>query len=139
MLLALGLVACTSSPQPKITPPDTSELTSLYPTAPRVQETPPFAIDLSTCSFTNHAVPTGAVEGGDRFALAHTTDTGECEVWLGYNGMIGMHADMYCAFEPAGTANVVEGSPSTGGGGCGGPPGTLPLTIDSNRCVPVTN
>jgi hypothetical protein len=139
MLLALGLVACTSSqPQPKITPPDSSELVSLYPNATRVTALPPFAIDLSSCTFANHVAPVSGVEGGERFALAHTTDTGECEVWLGYNGNTGTHADIYCSFEPAGTANVTEGSPSTGGG-CGGPPGTLPFTIDSTRCVAVTN
>ncbi len=137
MKIALSVVllaACTSAPPPaKITPPDTAELTTLYPTAQRVQEAPPFTLDLGTCAFENHAVPVGDVEGGDQFALTHVNDAGQCEVWIGYNGNTGLHGDIYCAFDAYGTVNVTTGS--SGMGGCGGPPGTLPLAIDSPQCV----
>lgn len=129
------LAACTSSsPTDKVVPPDTQVFRSLYPTAQGVQETPPFTIDLATCAFEKHEVALGGVEPSSQFALAHTNDKGECEVWVGYDSMVQLHADMYCAFPPSGSIDVVHGE-AGGMGGCGGPPGTLPLTIESPSCV----
>jgi hypothetical protein len=132
LCLVVLLAACTSSPpSPTVAPPDSSELAALYPSAtPVVESSLPFAIDLGACAYATHVVSDG------RFALAHPTATGECELWIGYTSQLGTHADIYCAFEPTGTASVAEATASTGGG-CGGPPGTLPLTVASPRCVAI--
>jgi hypothetical protein len=126
--------ACTStSPTDKVVPPDNQVFATLYPTAAGVQETPPFTLDLGACAFAKHEVALGGVEPSSQFALAHVNDRGECEVWVGYDSMVQLHADLYCAFPPSGTIDVVQAA--TSGGGCGGPPGTLPLTIQSPSCV----
>jgi len=132
-LASVVLAACASSPPPdKVVVPDQSELVALYPDAARVAETSaPFSIDLATCAFAKHEVALG---DGSQYAMSHVNDDGLCEIWIGYEGNTGLHGDVYCAFEPTGTALVTTGS-SGDGLSCGGPPGTQPLTITSNRCV----
>ncbi len=134
-LAAVLLAACASSPPPdKVVPPDPSELQTLYPQAQRVAETSaPFSLDLATCAFEKHQISVGQVEGGNQYALSHLNDSGQCEVWVGYEGNTGLHGDLYCAFEPSGSIEVTNGQ--VGMGGCGGPPGTQPLTITSASCV----
>lgn len=134
-LASVMLAACASSnPPDKVVAPDQSELAALYPDASRVAETSaPFSIDLATCAFAKHQIAVGQVEGGNQYALSHLTDDGHCEVWVGYEGNTGVHGDVYCAFEPTGAIQVTTGD--SGMGGCGGPPGTQPLTITSDRCV----
>ena len=134
-LASVLLVACTSSnPPDKVVAPDPSVLQSLYPDATRGAETSaPFSIDLATCAYAKHQIAVGQVEGGNQYAMTHLDDNGMCEVWVGYEGNTGLHGDVYCSFEPSGTIEVTNGQ--TGMGGCGGPPGTQPLTITSDRCV----
>ncbi|MGE5183988.1 MAG: hypothetical protein ACM31C_18080 [Acidobacteriota bacterium] len=129
LVLAVG---CTSASQPQVTPPDPQMLPALFPPSPRVETTPPFTLDLAACAYTRYAVPDGTV--GDSFVLAHPSDDGHCEVWIGFATDLGEHADVYCSFEQVGTAQVTTGS--TGGpGGCGGPPGSQMLSIASSRCI----
>lgn len=132
-LAAVLLAACADSATPeKIVPPDHQALMDLYPTVQRVTETGPFALDLGTCETANHAVSLG--DAGNQFVLAHVNDAGACEVWIGFASTeTGLHADYYCAFEPYGTASVT--TDTSGSSGCGGPPGTQPLAIQSPRCV----
>ena len=137
-LVSVLLAACASSnPPDKVLAPDPSVLQSLYPDATSVAETSaPFSIDLATCAFAKHQIAVGQVEGGNQYAMTHLADDGTCEVWVGYDGNTGLHGDLYCSFEPAGSIQVTTGQ--AGMGGCGGPPGTLPLTIASDRCVTTT-
>jgi len=135
-LLAILLGACAAETQtPPVTPPDTRALTDIYSTVQQQAEaSAPFAIDLGACDTTNHTVALG---DGKQFALSRVNDAGQCEIWVGYATGEGLvHADTYCLLEPYGTTQVVLGSASSSSsGGCGGPPGTQPLTIQSTRCV----
>ena len=134
-LLAVLLGACAAETQaPTVTPPDTHVLTDLYPSVQQKAEaSAPFAIDLGACDTANHTV---AVGDGKQFALSRINDAGQCEVWVGYaTGEGVIHADTYCLLEPYGTAQVIASSASSSQGGCGGPPGTQPLAIQSTRCV----
>jgi hypothetical protein len=133
LLSALLLAACAADTQKTetIVPPDSSALRQLYPTAAQQQVTAPFAVDLGACNTV------ASVDSANQFALTHMNADGRCEVWIGYNAETGLHADTYCVFDPYGTETVVTAAAATTDGGCGGPPGTLPLTIQSPRCVSV--
>lgn len=137
-LLLGGLVAgCTD--EPDVVVPDARVFASVYGGADRQVVSAPFNIDLSTCGTARLAVPGDA---GDQFALTHMSEDGHCQVWLGYDEVSPveqLHADYYCELEPTSTANVELGYPaSSGGGGCGGPPGDPILLIQNARCVPIT-
>lgn len=132
-LVAVLLAGCTSSSNPPVTPPDPQALSTLFPASPRVEQTPPFTLDLAACAYTRYAVPDGSI--GDSFVLAHPSDSGDCEVWIGFATDLGEHADVYCSFDRDGTAQVTAGATSGAPGGCGGPPGSQMLSIASPRCI----
>ncbi len=139
IVLSVVAVGCTDSADPKIVEPDLQVFATLYSNAARQVELPPFSLDLASCETARHAV---SGEQGDQFALSHLAADGHCQVWLGYDELAPaqiLHTDIYCELEPTGNADVVLASPeSSGGGGCGGPPGAPVLSIASARCIPIT-
>lgn len=139
-LAVVGALAagCTDQADSTVVTPDPQVFAALYSTASRQVASPPFSLDLATCATARHAVPG---EQGDQFVLAHLSEDGHCQVWLGYDETSPaqiLHTDIYCELAPTGNADVVLASPAAAGaGGCGGPPGAPVLSIASARCIPI--